>query len=231
MMRVLLVLFLLAGLAALVPVILRMRPEQAAHLVRFGVAALVGLVGLVLTLAGRAYLGMPVLTGAVILFRRAWTKRASARRPGQKSRVYSDALMMELDLDTGDMNGMVLKGDYNGAELSELDDAALMKLHAELESWPESRDLLETYLDRRIADWRDGMDTQRDAGLGTSPGAGPMTEQEAYEILGLVAGAGEAEIRQAHRRLMKRVHPDTGGSAALASRLNAAKDLLLRRHV
>jgi hypothetical protein len=56
---------------------------------------------------------------------------------------------------------------------------------------------------------------------------GAMTRKEAYEVLGLRPGASEAEIRDAHRRLMRGAHPDAGGSDWLASRVNQARDILL----
>ena len=69
------------------------------------------------------------------------------------------------------------------------------------------------------------------APAGTAPGASSakMTREEAYQILGLRPGATEAQIRAAHRRLMRAAHPDTGGSEWLATRLNQARDVLLGR--
>lgn len=60
------------------------------------------------------------------------------------------------------------------------------------------------------------------------PAAG-MTPDEAYQVLGLHAGATEAEIRAAHHRLMRTAHPDSGGSDWLATRINLARDVLLRQ--
>jgi len=57
-----------------------------------------------------------------------------------------------------------------------------------------------------------------------------MTEKEAYEVLGLAPGASAEDIRRAHRTLMKRLHPDQGGTTWLAARVNQAKDILLARH-
>jgi len=80
------------------------------------------------------------------------------------------------------------------------------------------------------------------AGLGSGAGpgnpgrAGPpparggaMTRQEAFQVLGLQPGAADAEIREAHHRLMRTAHPDSGGSDWLAARVNMARDVLLGR--
>ena len=56
-----------------------------------------------------------------------------------------------------------------------------------------------------------------------------MTPDEAYQVLGLRPGASEADIRAAHHRLMRTAHPDSGGSDWLATRVNQARDVLLRR--
>ena len=54
-----------------------------------------------------------------------------------------------------------------------------------------------------------------------------MTAGEARALLGVGPGASAEEVREAHRRLIQRVHPDAGGSAELATRVNAARDALL----
>ena len=54
-----------------------------------------------------------------------------------------------------------------------------------------------------------------------------MPAAEARALLGVGEKASAADVREAHRRLIARVHPDTGGSAELATKVNAARDALL----
>ncbi len=146
------------------------------------------------------------------------------------SDVRSEHFSMHLDHATGAMDGTIIAGRFFSRTLSALTDEQLLELLAEVSSSGESRSLLEAYLDRRMPSWRDGFDTNARHRPAGATGTGGMTEEEAYEILGLPAGSGETEIRAAHRRLMRGVHPDQGGSTVLAAKINQAKDRLLGGH-
>ena len=54
-----------------------------------------------------------------------------------------------------------------------------------------------------------------------------MSIDEAMEVLGLKPGYSKEDVKQAHRRMMQKVHPDRGGSDYLAAQINQAKDILL----
>lgn len=153
-----------------------------------------------------------------------------SRSPGQKSSVRTRVLAMELDHDSGDMDGEVLSGPDAGRRLSELDLKSLMSL---LDLCRNANDrseaLLEAYLDRAHPRWRDvEAEEEKQQREGTSPG-GSMSLEEAQAILGVGPDATAEDIRAAHRRLMKQYHPDSGGSDYLAAKVNQAKDLLLKQ--
>jgi hypothetical protein len=146
---------------------------------------------------------------------------------GQISRVRSAFLEMELDHDTGAMRGAFLAGPRHGTRLDALDVDTLIGLFGEIDE--ESRALLAAYLDRRDPGWREHAQADAAAGRSSAP-RGPMTHEEAYQILGLESGASTEDIVGAHRTLMKKLHPDLGGTNYLAARVNEAKDTLLRQH-
>jgi hypothetical protein len=144
----------------------------------------------------------------------------------QTSTVTTPFLRMTLDHETGAMSGTVLSGRFSGMRLDELGSAELLALLRECRSADEEGvRLLEAYLDRLRPDWRDEL---RDEGPGaTRPAAGDISVEEAYAILGLAPGASVEEIKEAHRRLMIKLHPDHGGSGYLATQINRARDVLL----
>jgi hypothetical protein len=156
----------------------------------------------------------------------SWNARGKSA--GQASTVRSSFLDMTLDHDTGELNGTIIAGTHAGRSLQEFDLPQLVSIISTFDV--ESVALLEGYLDRRFAGWR--QNTQGE-GAGRQRGqasSGKMTAEEAYQILGLQPGAGRDEIGRAHRSLMKKLHPDQGGSTYLAARVNEAKETLLRTH-
>lgn len=231
---------LIFGILVLALLLLAMRgftavdPRKLAPVMRN--AGGVGALGAAAFLASRGQFGIAIplgLTGLGLLgwlpFTPAGFGARTQKSEGQVSRVRSAFVEMELDHDTGAMHGRILAGRYEGKSLDILDVPTLVGCLTEIDD--DSRALLMAYLDRRSPTWRDNIDGDPAAGTRrASWNGGKMTEEEAYQILGVQPGASAEQIGRAHRTLMKKLHPDQGGSTYLAARVNEAKDVLLRRH-
>ena len=164
-------------------------------------------------------------------FARMFSKIGGSPGAEQVSRVRSAMIEMELRHDSGAMDGSVLAGPFSGSRLDALARPQCEELLAQCRrDDPEGARLLEAYLDRRFPGWRPAGEAHADAGRGGGRITTGMTEDEAYEILGLAKGASGEEIARAHRTLMKKLHPDYGGPTALAAKVNEAKDVLMSRH-
>src|SRR5580693_7395178 len=149
---------------------------------------------------------------------------------GAVSTFRTAMIEMRVDHATGAMRGTVLAGAFSGRELELLSETQLAKLALECAKFDaEGAKLLQAYLDRRFAGRREDAYAHADPGPARRrPGA--MTAEEAYEVLGLSPGAPDDAVRRAYRDLMKKLHPDQGGSTYLAARVNQARDVLLNRH-
>jgi uncharacterized membrane protein len=233
MPAVLLALIVLAAVAFGIAWFLRANPSTLARLLR-PILVVLGAIGVGgLLIFGLRFLPglLPELMGLAGVVIAALIARAARHRPsggfsspgaGQRTEVRTTFLQAWIDHGTGDVGGTVLSGRFVGRTLDQLTDTELLDLHAECATDPDSLKVLEAYLDRRLGgDWRNAR---------RSPPAGSRTDMsrdEALAVLGLADGATNDEIRAAHRRLIQRMHPDVGGSADLAARINRAKDVLL----
>ena len=214
-------------------------PHKVASGLKWGALLVGGFILLALLASGRIALLAALVPAGFWAFRLFQRYRSTQEpRSGQTSAVRTRFLEMSLDHDSGQLDGRVLDGRHAGALLSQLDLAALKELLADYRIGDaQSASVLEAYLDRARPDWREaegGAESQEEDAAGADrrrrgpTPSGAMTRAEALEILGLEEGAGAEAIRDAHRRLMQKLHPDHGGSNYLAAKLNEAKELLLR---
>ncbi|MHB0768318.1 DnaJ domain-containing protein [Bradyrhizobium sp. 5.13L] len=241
---------LIAGAVAVITIYLLLQmfrsanPAVLARTVKFGGGVLALAVAAFTGLRGELAVAIPLgIFGAGLL---GWTPLANAgfgnvgglfgglfgggaaRPSGQASRVRSQFLDMRLDHDTGQLTGLIVAGPHAGRDLGEFDLTGLLAMVPAFDA--ESVALLESYLDRRFPAWRQNAQGDAAGGQRRSAASGKMTAEEAYQILGLQPGAGRDDISRAHKSLMKKLHPDQGGSTYLAARVNEAKDTLLRTH-
>jgi hypothetical protein len=212
---------ILGGLLLLVYLFVNADPAKLARGIKWTAIGIAVVLFLFLLLSERfAFLWLP-LTLAFPYLRRARSMFSGFRTAGaggSSSDVVTPYLRMSLDHETGTMAGTVLAGRFEGMRLAELTTAELVALLRECRAADaEGARLLEAYLDRLHPEWRDDIG----AGQSTTPPSGS-------EILGLQPGADEAAITAAYHRLMMQLHPDHGGTDYLATKINRARDILLK---
>lgn len=222
------------------PLVTRHSAAKVASVTAIIVAAIAGAVGLFALFTGRGTMtiaALIVLSVSIIV--NLAGNRAQLRgggsgpgwgrsrgQGGRASNIETEWLSMSLNHGTGDVDGEVQQGRFAGRRLSDMTVDEVLSLLRECQSDdPQSAQLLEAYLDRVAPGWRGGEAGSDSAGA--PGGQGPMTREEALDVLGLAEGASADEVRAAHRRLMREHHPDRGGSTWLAARINQAKEVLL----
>ena len=243
-MRTLIIILAVIALFYILKHLSKSNPQAYKQLLRNGLIAVAVVVFLFLLLTGRMHWLFAAIAAAVPvvlrlaryfpmfhgLFKRYQAGKAGAGvSGGQRSTVQSGFFSMQLDLDSGEMDGEVLQGRFQGKKLSQLQLSQLLQLLSECQHDQDSLALLAAYLDRAHPDWREQVSTgqyEQTQQAGNS-GGGSMSRREAYEVLGLAQDAGEQEIISAHKRLMQKIHPDLGGSTYLAAKINQAKQVLL----
>ena len=160
------------------------------------------------------------------------THKAPTHSRTRVSRLRSAMIEMDYDQASGILYGRIIAGPNEGIALERLDATQCDDLYGVCRrDDPEGARLLEPYLDRRFAGWRQARHGDADPGETRARHSSRMSEDEAYEVLGLHRGTTRDGIVRAHRLVMKKWHPDQGGTAELAARANEAKEVLLRRHM
>ena len=200
------------------------RVRQFGAVLLASIGAVLLLLGLFTARGQQALIALTFFLPLLLQWVQRWrtNKRFGGQAPqtGAANSVETAFLSMTLHHDSGRMTGSVKAGQFAGRDLATLTLSDLLGLLQECQAADaDSVALLEAWLDRAHPDWR--------AEPAAEPRSGAMTRAEALEILGLAEGADEDAIRAAHRRLMRSAHPDQGGSAWLAARINAARDFLL----
>jgi len=235
-------LFVLAGLfIILTGLVLRQkfaRAEPAARirLMKQIIATLFFALALLLMLRGRFDFALVVAALGFGLYASLYKDRkhegqsSRSRKTGRISRLRSAMIEMEIDHATGTIRGLILAGPNEGQWLDRQSWPTCEALyHFCLANDPAGARLLEAYFDSRFSRWRAAGEGERNTRQAAASD-GAMSEDEAYEILGLKKGASREDLVRAHRMLMKKLHPDLGGTTDLAARVNEARDILMRRH-
>ncbi|MEH6402768.1 MAG: DnaJ domain-containing protein [Sneathiella sp.] len=229
--------FFIIGIALLVALIIGGKslanadPKHIIRAFRIAGAIILGSLAAFFAYTGRFQIAPPLALVALFLLRKKPLFGRNTPSSGQKSEVTTDWLHANLDHDTGEMDAEILQGVFMGERLSQLTYPQLQELSRDLEEDEQSAAILVTFLERNFAETENDQHSHsgnRSNGNSNHSQQSGMSRSEAFEILELDPTANDKDIKAAHKRLMKKFHPDHDGSAYMAAKLNRAKEVLLK---
>ena len=230
--RLLLALILLVGVMWFMSWYAKAPAENRNSAIKKGLLYFVAIALMLLVITGRIPILFAAVSAAIPFFHRLMAFRGIfgilGRFAGQKfgpTTLTTAWLIVEYDLAKRSLDATVTKGQLIDKKLSELSDTELNTLLAQVKEDFQSRAAVNAYLMAR-----QGSAYSQQNGPNSSTEA-QISVVQAYEILGLEQNASHEQIKKAHKQLMQKIHPDRGGSSYLAAQINAAKDVLLKRHV
>lgn len=147
----------------------------------------------------------PILIGLVVLAGGIWLLRKYARMTPRQSRTFTSKLVAVLVMAFSGL--LLVRGQFTYG-------SGLLLFGMGL------------YGTSQLPDFKSFWQA-RQGRAANSPPARDIRRENALAVLGLKTGASDDDVRKAHRQLMKDHHPDAGGSEEMASKINAAKDVLL----
>lgn len=162
------------------------------------------------------------------------------QRQGQQRQLAGEWVELKVSPMSGQVDGSVLKGEFKGRHLSDLSESELKQLLRDcLANEMKSAQLLAAFLQQTygqqwqasFADVLNEHNTNQSqhANFDANHHSGPMTQEEACEILGVDRNCSKEDVLKAYKSLMQKVHPDRGGSDYLTRLVAEAKELLLKR--
>lgn len=210
------------GLWGLAAVLILLTVSGRAHWITGAIGALLPMVKAMLPQLQR-----------LLPFAMQWRKNQA-----QQGQLTGEWVKLKVDPLTGVMDGLVLKGSFEGQALSALSESQLKTLLGDcLDNEMKSTQLLATFLQHSYGEqWQTtfaevlqqhSAQSQQQASSGAANG--PLSVKDAYEVLGVNEDSTKEEVLKAYKSMMQKVHPDRGGSDYLTRLVSEAKDLLLKR--
>lgn len=216
---------LLLGLIIGGQALTKVNPKTILKILRIAALLILGSFAIYFGMTGRFQIAAGFAFACLFFIRNRGLFASTSPSSGSQSDVKTDWLHAMLDHDTGNMDAEILQGAFEGKKLSDLSLHELETLKSELTIDKQSLSIVETFINRNFEEEDAGDDGQTNRSHAKANGV--MSREEAYEILELDPGASLADIKSAHRRLMKKFHPDHNGSAYMAAKINQAKDTLI----